>query len=62
LDFGVHHAVAMSDGMIIDAPKFLAKAAKEIKIANQEKRRKRAPNRKKKIKASNRFKKGNCST
>jgi putative transposase len=57
LDFGVHHAVAMSDGMIIDAPQFLAKAAKEIKTANQEKRRKRAPNRKKKIKASNRFKK-----
>jgi putative transposase len=57
LDFGVHHAVAMSDGKIIDAPKFLAKSAKEIKKANQEKRRKRAPNRKKKIKASNRFKK-----
>jgi putative transposase len=57
LDFGVHHAVAMSDGKIIDAPKFLAKSAKEIKKANQEKRRKRSPNRKKKIKASNRFKK-----
>jgi putative transposase len=57
LDFGVHHAVAMSDGMIIDAPKFLAKSAKEIKKANQEKRRKRAPNRKKKIKASKRFQK-----
>jgi putative transposase len=57
LDFGVHHAVAMSDGKIIDAPKFLAKSAKEIKKANQEKRRKRAPHRKKKIKASNRFKK-----
>jgi putative transposase len=57
LDFGVHHAVAMSDGTIIDAPKFLAKSAKEIKKANQEKRRKRAPNHKKKIKASNRFKK-----
>lgn len=57
LDFGVHHAIAMSDGAIIDAPKFLAKAAKEIKKANKEKRRKRAPNRKKKIKASNRYKK-----
>jgi putative transposase len=52
LDFGVTHAVAMSDGTIIDAPKFLAKAAKEIKKANKEKRRKRCPNRKKKIKAS----------
>lgn len=57
LDFGIHHAIAMSDGTIIDAPKFLAKAAKEIKKANKEKRRKRAPNRKKKIKASNRYKK-----
>jgi putative transposase len=57
LDFGVLHAVAMSNGEVIDAPKFLAKAAKEIKKANQEKRRKRAPNRKKKIKASKRFKK-----
>lgn len=57
LDFGVHHAIAMSDGTIIDAPKFLAKAAKEIRKANKEKRRKRAPNRKKKIKASNRYKK-----
>ena len=40
LDFGVHHAIAMSDGTIIDAPKFLAKAAKDIKKANKEKRRK----------------------
>jgi hypothetical protein len=40
----------MSDGTIIDAPKFFAKSAKEIKTANQEKRRKRSPtNRKKKI-------------
>jgi putative transposase len=52
LDFGLHHAVAMSDGTIIDAPKFLAKAAKEIKALNKEKRRKRSPKRKKKIKAS----------
>ncbi len=52
LDFGVTHAVAMSDGTIIDAPKFLAKAAKKIKALNKEKRRKRSPNRKKKIKAS----------
>jgi putative transposase len=52
LDFGVTHAVAMSDVTIIDAPKFLAKAAKEIKALNKEKRRKRSPNRKKKIKAS----------
>ena len=29
------------DGAIIDAPKFLAKAAKEIKTLNKEKRRKR---------------------
>ena len=57
LDFGVTHAVAMSDGTIIDAPKFLAKAAKEIKKANKAKRRKQVPNRKKKIKASKRWKK-----
>jgi len=56
LDFGLHHAVAMSDGTIIDAPKFLAKAAKEIKKANKEKRRKLSPNRKKKITASKRWK------
>ena len=55
LDFGLYHAVAMSDGTIIDAPKFLAKASKEIKKANKEKRRKRCPNRKKKIKASKRW-------
>jgi putative transposase len=40
LDFGVTHAVAMSDGTIIDAPKFLAKAAKEIKALNKEKQNK----------------------
>lgn len=57
LDFGVNYAVAMSDGTIVDAPKCLAKAAKQIKKANKEKRRKRAPNRKKKIKSSNRYKK-----
>ncbi len=56
LDFGLHHAIAMSDGEIVDAPKFLAKAAKEIRQANKAKRRKQAPNRKKKIKASNRWK------
>jgi len=57
LDFGLHHAVATNDGTIIDAPKFLAKAAKQLKSLSKEKRRKRAPNRKKNISASTRFKK-----
>jgi putative transposase len=57
LDFGLHHAIAMSDGTIIEAPKFLAKASQKIRKANKAKRRKQAPNRKQKIKASKRWKK-----
>lgn len=55
LDFGTYHAVAMSDGTIIDNPKFLAKTADKVKRASRQKRRKRAPNRKKGIKASKRW-------
>jgi putative transposase len=55
LDFGLYHAVATNDGTTIDAPKFLAKAAKQIKLLSKAKRNKRSPNRKKKIKASRRW-------
>jgi putative transposase len=57
LDFGTFHAVAMSDGTIIDNPKFLARTQEKIKKISRSLRRKRAPNCKKKIKASKRWKK-----
>jgi putative transposase len=57
LDFGTYHAVAASDGTIIDNPKFLARTAAQVKSASRKKRRKRAPNRKKGIKASKRWRK-----
>ncbi len=58
LDFGTYHAVAMSDGTILDNPRFLARTAEKVKKAGRKKRRKRAPNRKKGIKASKRWRKG----
>lgn len=57
LDFGVYNAVAMSDGMLIENPRFLAKSQEKVKKASKQKRRKRAPNFRKKIKASKRWKK-----
>ncbi|MFB2882377.1 RNA-guided endonuclease InsQ/TnpB family protein [Floridanema aerugineum] len=57
VDFGVYHAIAMSDGTIIDSPKFLAKTQSKIRKASKQKRRKRAPNFKKKVKGSKRWKK-----
>jgi putative transposase len=57
IDFGTYHAVAMSDGTVIDNPRFQAKSASQIKQASKQKRRKRAPNFRKKIKASKRWKK-----
>lgn len=57
LDFGVYHAVAMSDSTIIDNPKFLAKTQKKIRKVSKQKRRKRAPNFRKKVKASKRWRK-----
>lgn len=57
IDFGVHHAASLSDGTIIDNPKFLAKTSEKVRQASKEKRRKRAPNFKKKIKASKRWRK-----
>ncbi len=57
VDFGTYHAAALSDGTVIDNPRFLAKASNKIKKASQQKRRKRAPNFRKKIKASKRWRK-----
>lgn len=57
VDFGVYHAAALSDGTVIDNPRFLAQSTSEIKKASKQKRRKRAPNFKKKVKASKRWKK-----
>ena len=47
----------MSDGILIENPKFLAKTQEKIKKVSKVKRRKRAPNYKKHIKGSNRWKK-----
>jgi len=55
LDFGVYHAVAMSDRTIIDPPKFLAKTQEKIRQASKQKRRKRSPNWKKRIQGSKRW-------
>ncbi|MFB2981337.1 RNA-guided endonuclease InsQ/TnpB family protein [Microseira sp. BLCC-F43] len=57
LDFGTHHAVAMSDGTSIANPRFLAKSTEKIKRVSKLKRRKRTPNFRKKVKASKRWKK-----
>ncbi|BAZ67738.1 putative transposase IS891/IS1136/IS1341 family protein [Fischerella sp. NIES-4106] len=57
LDFGTYHAIACSDGTIIDNPKFLANTQQKIEQSSKKLRRKRAPNFKKKIKASKRWRK-----
>ena len=57
VDFGTYHAAALSDGMVIDNPRFLARSSEKIKKASKQKRRKRAPNFRKKVKASKRWKK-----
>ncbi len=60
VDFGCKAALAVTNGethQIIDAPKFLRKAERQIKQASKSKRRKQAPNRRKKVKASRRYKK-----
>jgi putative transposase len=57
IDFGTYHAAALSDGTVIDNPRFQAKSAEKIRIASKLKRRKRAANFKKKVKASKRWKK-----
>jgi len=57
IDFGTLTAVACSDGIRIENPRFLRKTTAKIKRTSKDKRRKRAPNFKKKIKASKRWKK-----
>ena len=57
IDFGTYHAAAMSDGTIIDNPRFSSLSREKIKKVSKQKRRKRAPNFKKKIKASKQWKK-----
>lgn len=57
IDFGTYHAAAMSDGTVIDNPRFLLASSEKIKKASKQKKRKRAPNFKKKVKASKRWKK-----
>lgn len=57
LDFGTYHAIATSDGELINNPRFLAKSQAEIKKASRKLRKKRAPNFRKKVKASKRWRK-----
>ncbi|ELS00281.1 RNA-guided endonuclease TnpB family protein, partial [Gloeocapsa sp. PCC 73106] len=54
LDFGVNHAIATSNGELIDNPRFLKQSQEKIKQLSKKSRRKRAPN-KKKTKASRRW-------
>jgi putative transposase len=57
LDFGTYHAIACSDGSIIDNPRFLGQTQQKIKKVSKKLRRQRSPNFKKKVKASKRWKK-----
>jgi putative transposase len=57
LDFGTYHAVACSDGTIIDNPRFLGSTQEKVRKASKKLRKKRSPNFKKKVKASKRWRK-----
>ncbi len=59
LDFGCLTAVAMSDGTMIENPRFLATMKAKVARASKAKRRKTKPDFTKKIKASKRWKKAN---
>ncbi|MEH2389959.1 MAG: transposase [Nostoc sp.] len=59
LDFGCLAAVAMSDGNIVQNPRYLAITQDKIKQVSKSKRRKTKPDFKQKIKASKRWKKAN---
>ena len=59
LDFGTHHAVAYSDGTIVDNPRFIKQSQEQVNRLAEKGRRKRTPNWKKKIKASRRWKRAN---
>lgn len=55
LHFGINHAIATSEGKLIDNPGFLKKAQDKINQLTKKTRRKRAPNKSKKQKASRRW-------
>lgn len=57
LDFGCLTAVAMSDGTMVENPRYLAATKAKISAASKSKQRKTKPNFKKKIKASKRWRK-----
>lgn len=57
LDFGTFHAVATSDGELIENPRFLASSTQKVKKTSRKLKKKQAPNFRKKIKASKRWKK-----
>lgn len=59
LDFGTHHAVAFSDGTIVDNPRFIKQSQEKVNRMAKKSRRKRAPNWKKRIRPSRRWKKAN---
>ncbi len=59
LDFGVHHAVACSNGELIENPRFIQQSQSKINRIAKKGRRKKAPNYKKRQQASRRWKKAN---
>ncbi len=59
LDFGTYHAVAFSDGTIVDNPRFIKQSQEKVNRLAKKSRRKRAPNWKKRIRPSRRWKKAN---
>jgi putative transposase len=59
LDFGVLHAIADSNGNLIENPRFLKSAQEKIKKIAKKSRRKRCP--KKRVKASRRYRKSASS-
>ena len=59
LDFGTFHAVADSNGDVIDNPRLIKQAQEKVNQLAKKSRRKRFPNGRKRIKASRRWKKAN---
>lgn len=61
LDFGTYHAIADSNGQVIENPRFVKIAQNKINQIAKTSRRKRPPNFQKKVKPSRRWKKANKS-
>lgn len=57
LDFGTYHAIAQSNGELVENPRFLASTQQKVKKAFKRLRKKQAPLFTKKIKASRRWRK-----